>query len=487
MAENKNAPEMAPKPSAPGDLPPAAVGEEMDAAMASLATALRFSFLLLKIVMLILIVVYLVSGIFYQVESSEVALALQFGKIGGKGDDRIKKPGGPYWNLPPPLGEVVKISTSPRTMEINTFWPRVSETEREESVEGKDKNKEARPKAAYPDAEDGYLMTGDKIEVSAVDVPGVDKIRDAPAPNLLQARLVVEYTVPPGAAENYFLNVRDAETEKRMVRSFVEASMIQAASGHKIHDLLKNQVDFGGEVKNLLQASLDKVNSGISVTRVAAAGTPPAPPKDVAEAFRQVNSADNEYRSRIDAANGYASDILAKAAGEQGAKLQAALLALWSAEARQLREDMDRARAGSKVKPWTAEELAARQEEIAGLAEAVRALYREPKTNRLLVQGEAARMISEAETYSKWLVNRADGASKALLKIVEKYQGDPQIDEKIQNYVNHRRVQAIAALLDMAKEKYYVTAKQGMKREVRLLMSRHPDAIKAEGKITPTR
>ena len=74
------------------------VGDELDAAGKSLSEALRMSFIILKVIMIVLIVAFLASG-FETVGSNEQALVLRFGKIRGLGEQRLLGPG-PHWILP---------------------------------------------------------------------------------------------------------------------------------------------------------------------------------------------------------------------------------------------------------------------------------------------------------------------------------------------------------------------------------------------------
>ena len=91
-------------------------GEQFDAASKSLTDALRLSFAILKVIMVILIVLFLTSG-FFQVEPGEEAIVLRLGKI-----RELTKPGmdtpqkvlleGFWWTWPAPISEVVKIPSN---------------------------------------------------------------------------------------------------------------------------------------------------------------------------------------------------------------------------------------------------------------------------------------------------------------------------------------------------------------------------------------
>src|SRR5438105_363165 len=93
-------------PSDPSMLPETPV----DAGSQALSEALRSSFAIVKILMVILVVVFLGSG-FFKVNPQEQAIILRFGKPMGKGARALLGPG-PHWSFPYPIDEYVKVSVS---------------------------------------------------------------------------------------------------------------------------------------------------------------------------------------------------------------------------------------------------------------------------------------------------------------------------------------------------------------------------------------
>lgn len=482
MTEDQNlpGPEQAPPQNAP--LPPAVAEEELDAATESLATALRFSFLLLKLVMLALIAVYAVSG-FYSVRQDEVALELRFGRIVGVGEDRIKKPGQWRFAWPAPIGEVVRVPTSTRSLNVNTFWPRVSEMELEEALERGERER----RRVFADALDRYVMTGDMTRVLA-RVEGVEG-RDT-APNLVQARFAIHYRVTEGAAETYYRNVmqeRGGGRTASLVRSALESAIVEVVAGLEVYDVLRDRVSVGARIRERVQRTLDGVESGISVISVAM--NQKAPPSQVASAFDAVSSADQEHSSRIREAEGYRNDILSRAAGEQGMRLHNALRDLWLLQTNQLREriEHDALVAAGEAEPWTEEELAERRASLEAREEAVRAMFRDPATGDLRVQGDAARILRNAESDRDRHIARARGSADVVLALLDQYRGDPDGEAKLGNYLRHRRLEVLASLFDRADEKFFMSANKGRQRELRLLLSRDPEALKARERVRDAR
>src|SRR4051794_28731271 len=89
---------------APGPIPERA---QEDAGSTALAEALRSSFAIVKILMIVLVIAFFASGIF-TVNSQQKAIILRFGKPVGAGPDQLLGPG-LHWSFPSPIDEVVKI------------------------------------------------------------------------------------------------------------------------------------------------------------------------------------------------------------------------------------------------------------------------------------------------------------------------------------------------------------------------------------------
>ena len=82
--------------------------EQFGAAEKSLSEALRLSFVILKVIMVILVVAFLASG-FKTVNNDEKGLVLRFGAIRGVSQaERVLEPGW-HWVFPYPIDEIVKI------------------------------------------------------------------------------------------------------------------------------------------------------------------------------------------------------------------------------------------------------------------------------------------------------------------------------------------------------------------------------------------
>ncbi len=87
--------------------------EPMDATSESLAEALRVSFRILKFVLIIVVVLYLGSGI-QKLEQNEKALVLRLGEL----QDEVKGPGGLVVTFPRPIDQLIKIPVTEKRTTI---------------------------------------------------------------------------------------------------------------------------------------------------------------------------------------------------------------------------------------------------------------------------------------------------------------------------------------------------------------------------------
>src|ERR1017187_99827 len=78
-----------------------------DAGSQALAEALRSSFAIIKVAMLLMVLAFFCSG-FFTVRSQEKAVILRFGRPVGEGQKALRG-AGLHWSYPYPIDEVVKI------------------------------------------------------------------------------------------------------------------------------------------------------------------------------------------------------------------------------------------------------------------------------------------------------------------------------------------------------------------------------------------
>ena len=103
----------------------AALREAMDPANQSLADALRLSFRLLQIVIVVLLALFFISG-FTIVDDRQSGVMLRFGRIVSVGGQEALEPGRSWNVLPYPAGEFVIFDVENRSVDFSrTFWPNI--------------------------------------------------------------------------------------------------------------------------------------------------------------------------------------------------------------------------------------------------------------------------------------------------------------------------------------------------------------------------
>jgi regulator of protease activity HflC (stomatin/prohibitin superfamily) len=138
-------------PPPPPAHPNPAVVEEVGSR--ALSDALRSSFVIVKILMVGLVVLFFFSGIF-TVPSQERAIILRFGKPVGTGEEQLLGPG-LHWSFPSPIDEVVRIPIGEvQTVRSTAGW---YQTTPEQEATG---NEQAQSGTLNP-AVDGYTLTSD--------------------------------------------------------------------------------------------------------------------------------------------------------------------------------------------------------------------------------------------------------------------------------------------------------------------------------------
>jgi membrane protease subunit HflK len=248
---------------------------------AALQDALRVSFRLLRIVMVILIVVYIFSGIRI-VPQDEKAVVLIFGKIRGIGEERVKGPGF-FWTWPKPIAEIIPVNTEHvRVLDTkNSFWYFVDPLTPPD-MEG---NFPSGP--TLDPARDGYTITGDV--------------------NLLHTHWALRYTVQN--AEAYALAFQNVDD---LLRNELRHAVVRVSAGFSIDRALRTDIaSFIRAVENACRHGSDALNLGISIQGIELVGK--SAPLQMTDAFDQVTIAENERAAAYSEATRDATQMLNKA------------------------------------------------------------------------------------------------------------------------------------------------------------------------------
>jgi len=303
---NKDLQPQAPDKSGIGDL---------DAAGRSLSEALRISFIILKVIMIVLVLAFLVSG-FKTVGSDEEALVLRFGKIRGVGEDRVLKPKTrPYWIFPYPVDMMVKIPVEKKVdLVVRSFWYYQSQ----ERMLGEPSIEKTRILPELDPIRDGYCVTrSERQDEIATGSGGSDY-------NIVHCKWQLTYQIDD--PELFFKNVYVREAKPGdiyfdvitrsitpLLQNLFEDAIVTAMVSYSIDDVLFEQVARLTEhIRRLLQEKLNEIESGIKVVQVQL--TDKTWPQQVNEAFEASHSASQKSEQAISKARTDAESTIIEAA-----------------------------------------------------------------------------------------------------------------------------------------------------------------------------
>jgi len=427
MTENDHKHHQYEHDDSPDNLPPV----ELDAASRSLSEALRISFIILKIIMIVLVVLFLVSG-FETVGSDEQALVLRFGKICGVGENRILKPKArPYWVFPYPLEEIVKIPVKKVvSLDIRSFW--YYQSEEELLAESQGQTKPTRIRTLDP-ITDGYCLTRSEKQTDALSGS------DGSDYNIIHSKWQLRYRIKD--PEQFFRNVFvknlkpgdsyfDIMTESitPLLKNLLENAVVTAMVNYTIDEAVKSQDRIPKHVKRLLTEKLDNMKSGetknmcgIEIESVLLTNI--TWPRQVNDAFRAAHNASSDSRTAVSNAGTYAQNKLNEAAGPVAEQLYAAL-------------------GDANVADEVVEALWAR------------------------VAGDAQQKIFDAMEYRTKVVAAAKANADYFRSLLPEYRRHPDI------VVQSIYRDAIEAIMSKADEKFIVEPTEG--EEIRVYLGRDP-------------
>jgi membrane protease subunit HflK len=288
MSERLDIPERnqaGPRP-APSSPPPEAVE---DAGSRALAEALRSSFIIIKVVMVILVLVFLFSG-FFTVGTQEKAILLRFGKPVGT-DERALLGPGPHWAFPYPIDEVIRIPVGQAQTVTSTIgW--YATTPAAEAT-----GTEPPPGDSLDPRLDGYLLTADG--------------------NIIHGRGTLRYRIrEPGLGY-----VFDFVSASNLVQNAFNNALIYAASGYSVDNALSRDIaGFRDRVRARLEQLVAQQALSIVVDQIDLQSIPP---RKLKESFDAVLEAEVKRAKALNDARSYANETVSKARGEAAIRVNA--------------------------------------------------------------------------------------------------------------------------------------------------------------------
>lgn len=268
-----------------------AVEQPLDAAHQSLADALRASFGVLKLIMLLLVLLYLASNV-RSIDSHEEALVLRLGNL-----HRVVERPGLIWAFPFPIDEIVPLPTKKSNellIDSHTFHRSGNEIGKPLSFISRGPNEPLNPSL------DGALLTADA--------------------GLVHVRWKATYKFKD--VSSYVTNIAGDKIEaaEKLIRTFVETTGIEVASERTAEEMIRTRVDFvQSEMKRRINARLAGLQSGVEITEIAM--YEPTPPIQVRRAFDATQQAENRKQQTMRTAQKDRTRILSLAAGASHKRL----------------------------------------------------------------------------------------------------------------------------------------------------------------------
>jgi len=128
--------------------------------------------------------------------------------------------------------------------------------------------------------------------------------------NIVDVAFSVLYQVT--SPNDFLFNVRDPEG---MVRQVAESAMREVVGKRPAQDIFRDdRAGIADEVRSITQSTLDSYGAGLNINAVNIEDV--APPREVADAFDEVQRAEQNEDQFIEEANQYANRILGAARGE---------------------------------------------------------------------------------------------------------------------------------------------------------------------------
>jgi membrane protease subunit HflK len=280
-----------PIPTRKDPVPPETVApnEGLDAGSQALSEALRSSFGIVKVVMVVLVIVFLGSG-FFTVGPQERAIILRFGRPVGTGEGALLGPG-PHWSWPYPIDECVKVSITGIQKAVSTVgW---YATTPDQELAGT----EPPPGMSLNPAVDGYAMTGDG--------------------NIIHTRATLTYRISDPI--RYVFNYADAA---KAVTNALDNALLQTAARFKVDDILtRDLIGFSEAVRRRVTELVSQQNLGISVEQCPVQSIPPRQLKD---AFANVLKSEVMRNTVLNAARGYENQVTSRADADAGSRVNIA-------------------------------------------------------------------------------------------------------------------------------------------------------------------
>jgi len=268
--------------------------ETQDAGSQALAEALRSSFAIVKVVMVLMVLLFFGSG-FFTVGPSEKAVILRFGKLVGEGQDALLG-SGLHWSFPYPIDEVVKIPISENQKVTSTVGWYATTPEQELSGEELPAGPSLNP------AVDGYALSADT--------------------NIVHVQVTQYYRIenPLLAIFNFASDTNFAYSlagVSNAVQNALNNALLYSAAHFYVDDILtRDKAGFQDAVRSRVDDLVEAENLGVTIGDCVVISVPPRQLQDV---FARVTTArENRNKALLDA-HTYENQVLSEAGARAAA------------------------------------------------------------------------------------------------------------------------------------------------------------------------
>ena len=290
--------------------PASAGGAPLDPGGQALADALQVSFKLLKLVMIVILGIFVVSG-FFKVEQNEQVLILRFGQVRGDEGQAIKTEG-LHWKWPSPIDEVVRIPSSQALQILSVdeaFWYHQTEQE-------KLGLQQTNPTPSLQFVRDGYCLTASKsVATLSLGPSNQNEAFQMTDYNLIHSQWEILYTVSDPVA--FFEQLWSGHAEdwgqvEDFLRSKLADVVIVTSANRDINEILYGREKYREDVERLFRARLGALNTGLKIEKLIL-GENITPPRYVVAAFEAAQSASSRMKILIAKAKSQADEVVSQA------------------------------------------------------------------------------------------------------------------------------------------------------------------------------
>lgn len=276
-----------------------------DPAQESLVSALRWSFNLLRVLMIVLVVLYAFSGVL-QVGPGQQGLISRLGVLREGPAGGYVFPPDWYLALPEPFDQKFLLTGQVLASPITTFM-----FAHPDAATSKNLSEIAMAKQELQPGVDGAMLTGDR--------------------NLSHGRWEFQYQIVD--ASRFVANIAadpNAPAFTRLFSRLAETAVVREVAGRTVEQVTRLALDdVRAGVQRRLQGALDRIDAGVRVTDVIAYTIEPGAVRD---AFADVTRAENESRTSVSQAQEKATETLNRAAGARHRDVLDAILAYGAAQ-----------------------------------------------------------------------------------------------------------------------------------------------------------